>query len=304
MKKYISILFAMILTFSLCACGVSTDSSDIREPLNTSDTSTTNAYSSETEDTSTSSPAASSIEETVLVDEKGIKITAKELSADSLFGPELKLLIENNSEKNLTIQARNTSLNGYMIESMMSVDVAAGKKANDSITFMSSDLETCGIDAIADMGFAFHVFTTEDWETYLDTPQLQLKTSIADSYEYVYDNTGLPVYEGNGVKIVAKGLSENDSIFGPGLILYLHNTNDQAVTVQVREVSVNGFMVDSLFSEDMMPGKHAVSAVTFLSSDLEDNGITNITNIELSFHIFETDSWDSIADTDTITLNF
>lgn len=59
MKKYISILFAIILTFSLCACGVSTDSSDIREPLNTSNASTpdtTNTDSSEAEDTSTSSP--------------------------------------------------------------------------------------------------------------------------------------------------------------------------------------------------------------------------------------------------------
>ena len=85
-----------------------------------------------TKQKATEKPSAT-IEETVLLDRDGIKITAKSLDAKgSFFGPELKMLFENNSGKNITVQARNTSVNGYMIEPMMSVDVASGKKANDS----------------------------------------------------------------------------------------------------------------------------------------------------------------------------
>ena len=63
-------------------------------------------------------------------------------------------------------------------------------------------------------------------------------------------------------------------------------------------------MLDPIFSQDVFPGKHSVSAVTFMDTDLEENNITNISEIELSFHIFDTDSWDSITDTDKVTLSF
>ena len=126
-----------------------------------------------------------------------MKITAKSLDEDSLFGPELKLLLENNSGKDLTFQCRNASVNGYMIEPMMSVDVVDGKKANDSLIFMKSDLDACGIDMIADMEFSFHIFDTNEWEDYLDTDVIPLKTSAADTYEYTFDDSGDLAYEGN-----------------------------------------------------------------------------------------------------------
>ena len=114
----------------------------------------------------------------------------------------------------------------------MSVDVVNGKKANDSLAFMESDFEACGIDAIADMEIAFHIFDMAEWETYLDTDAIQIKTSIADTY----DDSGNLAYEGNDVKIVVKGLAEDESIFGPSIVVYIENTGDKDVTVQTREV--------------------------------------------------------------------
>ena len=245
-----------------------------------------------------------SIEEVVLVDEADIKITAKSFDADALFGPEVKLLIENNSSKDLTFQCRNSSVNGYMVDTMMSVDVVSGKKANDALTFMSSDLDACRIDVIADMEFSFHIYTSEDWETYLDTQLFTIHTTAAEGFEYVFDDSGDVAYDENGVKIVIKGLSEDDSIFGPGVIVYIENNSDDNVTVQARDVSINGFMIDPLFSSDIVAKKHAVDAITFMSSDLEDNAITQIESIELAFHIFETESWDTIADSDTLSITF
>lgn len=91
----------------------------------------------------------------MLVDKGGVKITAKSLSTDEIFGAELKLLIENNSGKDLTIQCRNASVNGYMVEPMMSVDIVNGRKANDAITFMDSDFDACGITAIEEVELSF-----------------------------------------------------------------------------------------------------------------------------------------------------
>ena len=213
-------------------------------------------------------------------------------------------MIKNNSGKDLTVQCSNASVNGYMVETMLSADIVDGKKANDTLTFMDSSLEACGITSIADMEFAFHIFTTEGWDTYLDTDQIQLKTSIADTYEYTFDDSGDVAYDADGIKIVIKGLSEDQSIFGPGIEVYLENNRGEGFTVQTRDVSVNGFMVDAMFSCNVMPGKKAVDTITFMDSQLEENEITGIEDVELSFHVFETNGWNTIVDTDTVSITF
>ena len=195
MKKIFVGLLAAVMLVSLSACAEISDTA-IEKPAGVSGNATEYAQNVTTEEVT--------IEEMVLVDEAGVKITAKSLDVDDIFGAELKLLIENNSGKNLTFQTRNSSVNGYMVETSMSVDVADGKKANDSVTFSSTDLELCGIDAIADMELSFHIFTTEDWDNYLDTPQLQIKTSIADTYTYKFDDSGEVAYNGKDIKIVVK----------------------------------------------------------------------------------------------------
>ena len=303
MKRIFAFVVAMVLTLSLAACS-SSSGGNVEKPSDVSASSAAGGDSGENKPSEPAKEEKAAISETILVDEAGVKITAKSLDNDALFGPEVKLLIENDSGKDLTFQCRNASVNGYMIETMMSVDVVNGKKANDEITFMSSDLEMCNISAIADMEFSFHIFTTEDWEEFLDTPQIQLKTSIADAYEYSFDDSGSLAYDGNGIKVVVKGLAEDSSIFGPSIVVYIENSSDKTITVQARDVSINGFMVDTIFSTDVVIGKRAVDDITFLSSELEENDITSIENVELSFHIFDANSWDTIVDTDVITIAF
>lgn len=305
MKRALAIILAIILAMSLVACGGSS-SGEVKEPSNvtTGNNAENTQQGEQAEKPEEPEKTEVTISEAVLVDEDGVKITAKSLATDELFGPEIKLLIENNSGKDLTFQCRNASVNGYMVETMMSVDVVNGKKANDSLTFMESDFEACGIDAIADMEIAFHIFDMSDWETYMDTDAIQIKTSIADTFEYTYDDSGDLAYEGNGVKIVVKGLAEDTSILGPSIVVYIENTGDKDVTVQTRDVSINGFMVDAMFSCDVVAGKRAVDTITFMDSDLEENDITAIENVELSFHVFDFDGWDTIVDTDVVNINF
>ena len=273
----------------------STDSSN----SNTADTEAT----VEVENTTQSTEAGVTVDETVLLEQDGIKITATGMD-DGLFGTELKLLIENDSSTNLTFQARNASVNDYMVDTMMSEDVAAGKKSNTSLTFSTSGLKDCGIDTIANMEFSFHIFTTDGWDDFLDSDIISLDTSAAGSYTQNYDDSGEVFYDKDGIKIIGKGLSSNDSFFGPGLIVYIENNSSKNFTVQVRDTSVNGFMIDTSMSEDVIVGKKAITAVTFFSSSLEENGITDITSIETSFHVFDMESWDTIVDTDPITINF
>ena len=269
-----------------------------------SDLSDTSASSQNNHSSDTSLPDASQIAETTLLDQDGITITAKAIDYSGFFGPELKLLIENNSSNAVTIQCRNASVNGYMVETLMSVDVSAGKKATDSLTFMNSSLEAAGITTIADIEFNFHVYDPETWDTVFDSETIRLETPAASGFNYAYDDSGFVAYSADGIDIVIKGLSDEDSWYGPALIVYINNASNQNITVQVRNVSVNDYMIDSVFSCDVVAGKHAIDSISFMSSDLEANEIEEIEDIDLSFHVFDMDSWDTIIDTDMVSIQF
>lgn len=313
MNKAVKIL-SLILVLALFAVmamgsgsGSSSSSNDVKAPSSVTsggqDAASKPADSAAAPSNSSSVPEIS-IEEAVLFDQGGIKITAKSINEKGTFGPEIKLLIENDSAKSITVQSRNTSVNGYMIETMMSADVAAGKKANDSLTLLRSDLETAGITTIADIEFSFHIFDSETWDTIVDSDMVRIETSAAEGFTYSYDDSGNQVYNDNGVEIVVKGLSESGSWLGPAVVVYIYNSGNSDVTVQARDVSINGFMVESIFSSDVVAGKHVIDTITFLSNDLQENEIETIESIELSFHIFDMATWDTIVDTEPVTINF
>ncbi len=302
MKKIV--LTAIALSVLMVLYGCVSVSPDVKEPtdvkVNGVEDTTVNAEESSS---SVSDKKEVTIEESVLVEELGVKITAKGFGKDSIFGPQIKLLIENNSGKELTFQTRDSSVNGYMIDTLMSVDVANGKKANDTLTFSKSELEKCGIESIADMEFSFHIFDS-DWETFLDTEKIQIKTSVADTYEYKFDDSGKVLYDNGGIRIVAKGLTEDSSIFGSEIIVYIENNSGEDITVQTRDTSVDGFMVDTIFSSDVINGKKIVDTIILSSTDLEENDIEVIKEVETSFHIYESETWETIVDTDKVVISF
>lgn len=253
--------------------------------------------------TSSSSPSqTASIEETVILDQDGLKITATGLE-DSFMGEELKLLVENNSGQNLTVQSHASSVNGYMITNIMSIDVASGKKVNDALTLTSSEMEDCGITSITDLAFTLHVFNTDTWEAVIDTPVIELKTNLNGTVTQTYDDSGNVVYDANGVRIITKGKTD-DSILGPAIQVYVENNSAEDIMVQTRNVSINGFMVDTFYSPLVMAGKRSLSSLTISDTSLEANGITDISSAELTFVIINPSNFMDIAETGPVSLTF
>ncbi len=252
---------------------------------------------------SSSSPSqTASIEETVILDQNGLKVTATGLE-DSFMGDELKLLVENNSGQNLTVQSHASSVNGYMITNIMSIDVASGKKVNDAMTLTSSEMEDCGITSITDLAFTLHVFNTDTWESVIDTPVIELKTNLNGTVSQTYDDSGNVVYDANGVRIITKGKTD-DSILGPGIQVYIENNTADSIMVQTRNTSINGFMVETYYSPTILPGKRSLSSITISDTSLTENGITDITSAELSFVIINPSNLMDIAETGPVSLTF
>lgn len=295
MKKLLSLLIALVVVISLSACGDLTG-----DPADKTPTSTTSTTSS----SSVSSSEAVTLSEQVIFDSNDIKVTVTGMDHDNLFGPSVKVMLENNSSEDITVQTRKSSVNGVMADALFSVDVAAGKKANDSITFLSSDLEIAGVTTIKDIEFSLHIFNSDTWDTIKDSDLITLVTSADPSFVQSFDDSGFVAYDEDDIKIVVKKLTSEDSLLGSELYLYVENNSNAYLTIQARDVSINGFMVDPLFSCDVLPGKKAFDTMTFMDSDLEDNNITDITDLELKFHIFDADSWDTIKDSEIINIDF
>lgn len=317
MKKLHIVLFLILSYMLIIACGSTkaNNSQPVNESQSVADGSVINTEAieptkfSEPTNTIEMLPTATpeniiSVEEQVVLDQDDIKITIKSLSFDGFFGPSLKLLIENNRSSNITVQVRNSSINDVMVEPMFSCDVASGKKANDEISFMSSDLKEANITTIKNIEFSFHIFDTDSWDTVLDSDLINLSTNADPNFVQTYDDSGFVSLNTNDIKIVVKKLDSEDSFWGTDIYLYIENNSASNITVQTRDMSVNGFMIEPLFSCDVSAGKKAYDKITFLESDLSENDIENITDLEFSFHIFNTDTWNTVIDSDNITVSF
>ena len=122
-----------------------------------------------------STPSNPQIPETVVSEQNGVRITLVSLDySHSILGPELKFRIENTTTQNLTVQVRNTSVNGYTITPVMSADVGAGEKAYGTLTIFKSDLDDCGIRRIEVLRTKFHVFNTDTYRNVFDTDSVTM----------------------------------------------------------------------------------------------------------------------------------
>ncbi|MEN6419201.1 MAG: zinc ribbon domain-containing protein [Clostridiaceae bacterium] len=243
------------------------------------------------------------VNEQVVLDEQGLKITVLSLDMENWFGPTLNLLIENNTEKNLTVQARNTSVNGVMMDPYFSCDVAAGKKANSDLSFISSDFSDAGITTLQTVELLFYVYETDTWDDVFSSGMISIQTTAPASFQQTFDDAGTEVLSDRGIRFVVQRL-DNDPVWGSNVRVYVENNSDRSITVQLTDVSVNGFMIDPYYYSALLPGKVAFDRITFSQTDFDDNHISSIETLEFRIHIYDTDSWDTVADSGVISLNF
>ena len=245
---------------------------------------------------------ATTIEEQILIDRDGIRVTAKQYVTDSIWGEGIKVLIENNSDIDVMVGCDALIVNGYMISDLFSADVAAGKKANDTIYLSSSELKAEGIDVVGRVEIYFHAYDSDSYDSIFGKESAVIETSAIDRIDTKANDDGVELYNEGGIRIVGKTVDEN-SFWGMAILLYMENDSGRDVVIQVEDLSVNGFMMTPYFSADVYDGKKALDDITLMSSELEENGIESIEDVELKFHIYDPESYDTIADSDIISFS-
>lgn len=251
------------------------------------------------EEKSDSGASKVSIGEQVLVDQDGIKITATDYTTDSIWGDGIHLIIENNTDRDYTVGCDALIVNDFMISDLFVSDVAAGKKASETMYLSSSELKAAGIDTVGKVEMYFHAYD-DDLDDLFRKVYAEIHTSEFDNMDTSADDSGTELYNNNGIRIIGKTVDE-DSFWGMAILLYCENNSGRNITIHVDDMSINGFMMTPYFASTIYDGKKAFDDITIMSSDLESSGVQTIEEAELKFRINDEDTYDTIDETEPIS---
>ena len=243
-----------------------------------------------------------SIEEQVLLDQEGIKITALEMVDDSIWGKGIKVLIDNNSDKSVVVGLDALIVNNYMISDLFASHIAPGKSAYETIYISSSALEQAGINNIGQVELYFNIYDSDSYEDIFEADVVTIHTSAYDNMDVDISVEGSELVNQDGIRIIGKYVDE-DSFWGSAILLYIENSSDKDISISCDDMSINGFMVSSFFSSSVYSGKMSIDEITIFESDLEDNNIDKIEDVEFKFQIYDSSTYDTILETDVISFS-
>lgn len=300
-KTYLLGLVAMMLLFGMMSLGSGSDTSEESKEIVVEDTDPTADTTDGATVTEESSTSDITIDEQVLFEQDGLKVTATEYVTDSVFGDGIKLLIENNGSTDVGLGCNALIVNDYMISDLFSSTVAAGKKDYETLSLSSSGLKAAGIENVGQIEIYFHTFDADSYMTISDIDCVTIKTSAYDIMDSTPNDSGQELYNADGIRIVGKYVDEN-SFWGAAVLLYIENNSGKNKVIQCDDMSINGFMVTPYFSSTVYDGKKAIDDITLMSTELEENNITSVDDIELKFRIMN-DDFSNSYESDLITFS-
>ena len=294
MKRFFALLLCFVLLFSFAACG----SSDAPAPTEAAVPVTTPATEVPAPTQApTEAPTEPPAEMTAvtLLDNGDVSFTVTKVENSEHLGMMLHVSCVNKTDRALIFSWDMVSVCGYMYDPLWSVEVAAGKSANSTVDLDTYALENMGISSVDEITFTLRIFDSENW----------MEAPIAEDVFTIYP-TGLTadtlvlfprpetagqcvVAEDENIRFVIEAVEE--SAVGYTLQVYMQNKTDRNLLYAWDLVSVNGMMIDPFWAACVAAGKRACAQISFPRSDLENNDIAAITNIEFTLIVSDYDDW-------------
>lgn len=293
--RLLYILFFVVLLLTASGCVSAADIRPAQDPAE------------ETAAPIISEESSVSIEDQILFDQQGIKVTALSLNREEQNDLSIKVLIGNSTSETKTVTVFNVSVNGVMVDPVFICDVGAGEEINSDILFRESALSDAGIQSIKDIDLQFEIYS--DGKTF-QSDIISISTTAPESLVQAIDNSGTVVLDQDGIRVVALGLEKEDQSAGDyiyyyyHLNLYIENNSDYNVAVVPDEISINGFMVNSFMYCEVLPGKVAYDKISFTKEVLEYNNIISIENMEFRLDVSDADTFKELVESEVISLTF
>ena len=242
------------------------------------------------------------IQETVLADTEAVRIVGKSISypANYYDSVQLDLSIENKTDKQLIVTNDLLLVNGFDMMGSMYEEVDPGATAETALRLDDDVLRWAGITTIADLAVSFSV-SSADYSLSFDTPLAQLRTDAPEGFVQPVDEDGVCVWDGRGVKIIARFL-EPCYASSAELVLLIENTTDSYVYLATETVLINGITVD-LYGNGLLSSNSCAMSSLLIDEDvLTARKIESIDSISLQFEITVHDQADTELRTDLVEI--
>lgn len=239
----------------------------------------------------------------VLLDNDIVNVTITDYDPTGSYddGPVFELLVENKGSTDVTVRLANASVNGVMCSPSWSEKVPSGKKTYSSMSWYMDDLQECGINYVQTVCGTLNVYDSETYDDILledvtwEAPVSDPSVPAVEPVQFTHGFGVQPVLTGDTAMSVVDYDPEGSYDGGPALIFYLENHTDRAVWFTVDDVSVNGFMCDPYWGCTVAPGMVAYSTCDWWSSDLEENHIDSVEEVEFTATAMDDATLDDIT---------
>ena len=239
-----------------------------------------------------------SIEEQVLLEEQGIRITALSIY-DTYESPMLSILIENNSENEVTVTLWHALVNGKVLfyNDPMYCVVEAGKESTTEIKLLSSFATS--IKEI-ELGFRIHdnvVMTDTDFDAIvIKTIAVESATQANETDDSATIGKNGVIYKESGVRIYVGSYQAPSSYDNsPAFEMGIANDSDYEVNAFFRNFIINGQAVESaeLNFDHSRAGNGWHEFMVFDTDELAYLGITTLERVDFQLRVR---TFDGISD--------
>ncbi|MBO4873169.1 MAG: hypothetical protein J5496_07120 [Lachnospiraceae bacterium] len=176
---------------------------------------------------------------------------------DDWFGLNVSYSFENKSDKNLTVEFKALSVNGYACSLFVYESVKPKETIDFETTLDKDDLLQIGVSSIDEIRVLVSVNDNDKYENISTETYTYYPTGLeADQVVYPErtSNEGeYAVIDTEDVKVYFLGC-EYDSFFGFVLMTYIENNSETDLAFDFDKVLINGIEYDTFWRQEMMSG--------------------------------------------------
>lgn len=287
MKKIVRITAIFLLVFIMTSCGAKKNEE------------TEYAVRKKTEQQDVHEIRKSSITDADNYEEGGVSVSVTDISYEDVT-TKINFEIKNESDGPLRIMTANFSVNGLMTTDSMLLEIPA-KSCKDGFVEISNEwFYKMGIEVIKDIELVVKVFDSENHEI-MQSNVMHIKTDAPWSYVQKFDDSGVVLYNENGVKLSVRTLHKSEYSNDYELVFYAENNTDSAISITSDVVSVNEKSLKPLFVMSLGANKKAVDTMVFYEEDLKLNEIDKISYVTAKFKAFN-EQLEVIFETDILNV--
>ena len=240
----------------------------------------------------------------VIVNDDNLKFEITGIGQDSIWGYTWKVTAENKTDQPVLVSMDNVSVNGVMCDPFWATEIAAGKIANQEVSWSEDSFSQNGISEVSQVTFILRMVNSDDFTTYHEQEYTVYPEGeeAAEEVSREKQSTDEVLFDNEQCAMTVTGI-DPDGDWGYTVRVYLENKTDEQLTFSCEDVSVNGIMCDPFWATEVAAGKTGNSEISWSEELFKENGIDEVEAIELPVHVRSTDNWeadDIVKDTFTI----